>query len=73
MSESDVDAVINDYRQALKSFVSGNSQPVAGLFSRRDDVTLANPLGPPHRGGQAVEDAFPVSYTHLTLPTKRIV
>ncbi|HEX2810740.1 MAG TPA: nuclear transport factor 2 family protein [Kineosporiaceae bacterium] len=58
MSESDVDAVINDYRQALKSFVSGNSQPVAGLFSRRDDVTLANPLGPPHRGGQAVEDAF---------------
>ena len=58
MSETDVDALINDYRQALQSFISGNSQPVADLFSKRDDVTLANPFGPPHRGWQAVEDAI---------------
>ena len=28
----------------------GNPEPVKNLFSRREDVTLANPYGPPVRG-----------------------
>ena len=35
------------------------------LFSRRDDVTLANPLGPPHLGWGEVEKAIERADVHL--------
>jgi ketosteroid isomerase-like protein len=41
---------IEGYRRALEQFVTGDPEPVLAFFSRREDVTLANPLGPPHRG-----------------------
>src|SRR4051812_42579601 len=50
----DVDRLIERYHQALGEFVKGNPEPVKELFSREDDVTLANPLGPPARGGDEV-------------------
>ncbi len=49
-----VDRLIERYQLALGEFVKGNPKPVKELFSRKDDVTLANPLGPPARGGDEV-------------------
>jgi hypothetical protein len=42
----DVDELIKQYHLALDEFVKGNPEPVQKLFSHREDVTLANPLGP---------------------------
>jgi ketosteroid isomerase-like protein len=50
----DVDQLIEQYQQALDEFVKGNPQPAKQLWSRRDDVTVANPLGPPARGWEQV-------------------
>ncbi len=38
--------------------MKGDPEPEKRLWSRRDDVTLANPLGPPRRGWSEVEDAM---------------
>jgi uncharacterized protein (TIGR02246 family) len=58
VSQHDVDGLIEAYDQALQVFVNGDPRPVSELYSRRDDVTLANPLGPPHHGWKAVEAAI---------------
>jgi ketosteroid isomerase-like protein len=50
----DVDQLIEQYQLALGEFVKGNPEPVKKLYSHRDDVTLANPLGPPARGWERV-------------------
>lgn len=47
---SDFDGAIEAFRQALVRYVEGDPRHVLELFSQRDDVTLANPLGPPRRG-----------------------
>jgi ketosteroid isomerase-like protein len=49
-----LDEVREQYHRALEAFVRGDPEPVKRLWSRRDDVTLANPLGPPARGWDAV-------------------
>src|SRR5918995_1848953 len=50
----DVDRLIEQYQLGLEQFVKGNPEAVKKLFSHRDDVTLANPLGPPARGWDQV-------------------
>jgi ketosteroid isomerase-like protein len=50
----DVDQLIDRYQQALDVFMKGNPEPVKELFSHREDVTLANPLGPPAHGWEQV-------------------
>jgi len=55
MSASDLAHVIEEYHRALEAFVKGDPEPNKKLFSRRDDVTLANPLGPPALGWNQVE------------------
>ena len=50
----DVDLLIDQYQQALDEFMKGNPEPVKELFSHREDVTLANPLGPPAHGWEQV-------------------
>src|ERR671933_992192 len=50
----DVDRLIEQYHLALGEFVKGDPEPVKELFSRKADVTLANPLGPPALGGDEV-------------------
>jgi ketosteroid isomerase-like protein len=50
----DVDKLIERYHLALGEFVIGDPEPVKELFSHKDDVTLANPLGPPTLGGDEV-------------------
>ena len=50
----DLDEVIDRYRLALGEFVKGNPEPAKGLWSHREDVSLANPLGPPALGWDEV-------------------
>ena len=50
----DVDALIEQFHLAQGEFVKGNPEPVMKLCSHREDVTLANPLGPPVRGWEQV-------------------
>ena len=50
----DVDQLIERYQLGLGDFMKGNPEPVKELFSHREDVTLANPLGPPAHGWDEV-------------------
>ena len=50
MPALDFDGAVQAYRRALGAFAAGDPSAAMALFSRRDDVTLANPLGPPRRG-----------------------
>ena len=50
----DVDELLERHHLALVEFVKGDPEPLKELYSRKDDVTLANPLGPPARGGDEV-------------------
>ena len=42
--------------QAMKALVRGDSEPAKAMYSRADDVTLANPWGPTVSGRQQVQD-----------------
>jgi ketosteroid isomerase-like protein len=53
----DLDTVLEQFKQAGNEFVKGNPKPVQELFSHRDDVSLANPFGPPVRGWEQVAAA----------------
>ena len=50
----DHDLPLDEYRRAGLEIVRGNSEVYKSLWSRRDDVTLANPFGPPVRWWEAV-------------------
>jgi ketosteroid isomerase-like protein len=55
-AEDDAHRLIEQYHLALGEFVKGNPEPVKELFSHGEDVSLANPLGPPARGwGQVAQ------------------
>ena len=54
----DVHELIEQYYRVQREFLRGNPQPVKNLFSHREDVTLANPYGPPVRGWQKVAKAI---------------
>src|SRR6266566_3044831 len=54
MSTFDFDEVVEQYQRALGDFAKGNPEPNKMVFSHREDVTLANPLGPPVRGWEQV-------------------
>ena len=50
----DVDQLIEQFYLGANELLKGNPEPVHKLWSRRDDVTLANPFGPPVRGWDEV-------------------
>ena len=54
MSTTDFDEVVEQYHLALGEFVKGNPEPAKMMYSHREDVTLANPFGPPVRGWEQV-------------------
>jgi ketosteroid isomerase-like protein len=54
----DLVETIEQYHRALDAFVTGDPEPQKKMWSRRDDATLANPLGPPARGWNQVEEAL---------------
>ncbi len=50
----DVDQLNEQYQLALDEFLKGNPEPGKKLWSHREDVSLANPYGPPVRGWEQV-------------------
>ena len=44
------DLPLEDYHRAGVAITNGDPEVYKRLYSRRDDVTLANPFGPPARG-----------------------
>jgi len=54
MNPFDFDEAVEHYHVAQGAFLKGNPEPVKEQFSHRDDVSLANPYGPPVRGWQRV-------------------
>jgi ketosteroid isomerase-like protein len=73
----DLDEVIEQDHHAGDAFHQGDPEPKKRMFSRRDDVTLANPLGLTARGWIEVEktmeyaasryrDGEPISYERIS-------
>ena len=58
MATHELAQVIEHYHRAVGAFVQGDLEPQKRLWSRRDDITLANPLGPPARGWEQVAQAL---------------
>jgi ketosteroid isomerase-like protein len=50
----DFDQTVEQNHLALNEFPKGDHQPLANLYSQRDDVTLGNPFGPFARGFEQV-------------------
>lgn len=50
------DLPLDEYHQAGVAITNGDPDVYKRLYSRRDDVTLANPFGPPVRGWSAVSE-----------------
>jgi ketosteroid isomerase-like protein len=48
------DLPLEEYHRAGLEITNGNADVYKALYSRRDDVTLANPFSPPARGWSAV-------------------
>ena len=53
-----LDELRGQYRHASAAFIRGDPEPMKSLWSLSDDATLANPLGPPARGRDAVREAM---------------
>jgi ketosteroid isomerase-like protein len=49
---------LDEYHRAGVEIVNGNPEVYKSLYSRRDDVTLANPFGPPARGWSQVSSTL---------------
>jgi ketosteroid isomerase-like protein len=54
----DVDQLIERYHLALGEFLKGDPEPVKKLWSHKEDVSSANPYGPPVRGWDEVARAL---------------
>ncbi len=61
----DLDRVVEQFHLALGEIVKGNPEPAQKLFSHREDVTLANPLGPPARGWEQVAQTMERAASNL--------
>jgi len=69
---TDFNGVVEAYRQALVPFLHGDPRTVAELFSRRADVSLANPLGPTRVGWAEVEKAIDEASAHFKRGSLRV-
>jgi ketosteroid isomerase-like protein len=54
----DVDQLLEQWHPASGEFLKGNPEPVKKMWSHREDVTLANPYGPPVRGWEQVAEVI---------------
>jgi len=50
----EVNQLIEQFHLSSAEFLKGDPEPVNKLWSHREDVTLANPFGPPVRGWDEV-------------------
>ena len=62
----DLDEVLEQCHLALDELMRGSPDGYKKLFSRRDDVTLANPFGPPVRGWDEVAPTLERAASHYT-------
>jgi ketosteroid isomerase-like protein len=60
----DFDEVLEQYHLALDEIMKGSPDGYKGLYSHRDDVTLANPFGPPARGWEEVAKTLERAASH---------
>jgi ketosteroid isomerase-like protein len=60
----DFDEVLELYHLALDEIMKGSPEGYKKLYSRRDDVTLANPFGPPARGWDEVAKTLERAASH---------
>jgi len=60
----DLDRVIEQFHLGLDAFHKGDPEPVKALFSHREDVSLANPFGPPVRGWRQVAETMERAAAH---------
>jgi ketosteroid isomerase-like protein len=60
-----LDDFIEQYHQACVPFSRGESAPMKALFSRGDDVVLANPFGPAVSGWTAASDRLDFASSRL--------
>src|SRR5688572_8057902 len=58
MAGRDLEQVLKEDHEALEAFVRGDPEPKRRVYSREDDATLANPLGPPVRGWAEISKAL---------------
>ena len=65
MNDPELARFMEDDHRALAAFVRGDPEPKKRLYSRQDDVTLADPLGPPVRGWAHVEQALEDAASNL--------
>ena len=62
----DFDEVLEQYHLALDEIMRGNAEGYKRVYSRREDVTLANPFGPPARGWEEVAKTLERAASHYT-------
>jgi ketosteroid isomerase-like protein len=55
---NDVDRLLEQWHPASDEFLKGNPEPVKKMWSHQEDVTLANPYGPPVRGWEQVAEVI---------------
>lgn len=65
MLPSDLEQAVEQDHRALNEVVKGNPELKKKMLSRRDDVTLANPVGPAARGWEQVEKAMERAVSQL--------
>jgi ketosteroid isomerase-like protein len=58
------DLPLEGYHRAGVEITNGNPDVYKSLYSRRDDVTLANPFGPPARGWSEVSATLDRAASH---------
>ncbi|WP_018234690.1 DUF4440 domain-containing protein [Ensifer sp. BR816] len=64
MLEPELEKLIEQDHGALDAFVKGNPEPLKELYSRRDDVIIANPFGPPAKGWELAAATMERAATH---------
>ena len=58
MLTSDLMKLVEQNHLALDAFAKGDPEPLKNLYSRRDDVIIANPFGPPAKGWQKAAETM---------------
>ena len=71
MAQSGFDEAVEAFRIALDALLHGDANPVKKLWSRREDVTVANPFGPPRRGPAQVDRAIEEAAANYSSGSRR--
>jgi hypothetical protein len=69
---SDLNELRDQYHQSVAAFIQGDPDVQKPLWSRRDDVTLANPLGPPAKGFDVNGQVVVTAGGQLKVPVPRV-